>query len=111
VLVVTFSAEGQDNCVTVGDVPYVYARTPEGSFVMPARCRHRGGPLHLATRDGDRGRLVCPWHGRITPVSRLMRQVPAVRRGNVVTAVLPDEPEATCALEHRPMSEDLSYRR
>lgn|GEM_PF-1990184 len=110
-LVVSFAARpGKDNCVMVDDLPYVYARTECGEFVLPARCPHRGGPLHLASFEPGRTRLVCPWHERATSVTRLLRAgIPAVRRGDTVTAVLPVADGAPHRLEHRPMSEGLSW--
>lgn len=111
-LVVNFAVSGRHNCVSVAGAPYVYARTEQGSFVLPARCPHRGGPLHLATFDEPRGhRLVCPWHGRATSVTRAIKAgIPAVRRGDRVTAVLPADSGSPYDLEHRPLSPDLAGR-
>ena len=110
--VVTFATEGSGNCVRVQDLAFVYARTEHGEFVLPARCPHRGGPLHLAAFEAGGSRLVCPWHGRATSVSRHLKAgIPAVRRGTVVTAVLPGSLDAPCSVEHVPMSADLSRGR
>jgi Rieske [2Fe-2S] domain len=107
-LVLTFAVEGAGNCVEVAGMPYVYARTPRGSFVLPARCKHRGGPLHLATLDHEGRRMVCPWHGRSTATSRLIREgIPAVRMGNVVTAVFPVRADTEVGTGYRPVSADL----
>lgn len=106
--VVTFAVSGRDNCAMVGGQPFVYARTASGSFVMRARCPHRGGPLNLATAGCDAGRLVCPWHGREASVPRLRRQIPAVRSGDRVTAVFPDTPGGSVSTEHRPLSAALT---
>lgn len=109
--VLTFAAEGAGNCVVVGDSPYVFARTAKGSFVLPARCPHRGGPLHLATFDGG-GRLICPWHERATSVTRALRAgIPAVRRGRVVTAVFPGPADLGHTVGYRPMSPCLTSGR
>lgn len=109
--VVTFAAEGAGNCVVLPDSPYVFARTVKGSFVLPARCPHRGGPLHLAAFDGG-SRLICPWHERATSVTRAARAgIPAVRRGRVVTAVFPGSPDIEYTVEYRPMSRTLSWGR
>jgi hypothetical protein len=109
--VLNFAAEGAGNCVEVAGVPYVYARTAKGSFVLPAQCPHRGGPLHLATLD-DAGRAVCPWHGGVTSTTRLTKKgVPAVRRGNLVTAVFPEPADTETAIGYRPMSPDLCRSR
>jgi hypothetical protein len=108
VVVVTFKAGGAGNCATVAGTPYMYARTEMGAFVLPVRCAHRGGPLNLATLEPGRGRLVCPWHGRATSVTRLLRRgSPAVRRGEIVTAVLPEPASSAYELGHRPVSAEL----
>jgi len=104
---VSFRARGKQNCVETAAGTFVYARTAQGSFVLPASCPHRGGPLHLGAIDPASGRLVCPWHERGTTVDRWMaRAVPAVRRANTVTAVLPTD-DTTCVRTHRPLSRDL----
>ncbi|MFI9200068.1 Rieske 2Fe-2S domain-containing protein [Streptomyces sp. NPDC053048] len=105
--VVTFSVAGPGNCVEVAGTPFVYARTPEGSFVMPATCPHRGGPLHLAGVTPQRNRLVCPWHERKVSLSRLRQEVPAVRSGDRVTAVITGPAEAEITWQHKPLSPDL----
>jgi nitrite reductase (NADH) small subunit len=110
VLVLTFNADGRDNSVTVAGVTYVFARAYCGEFVMPARCAHRGGPLHLARFQPGTTRLVCPWHGRATSVTRALKAgIPAVRRGNSVTVVLPYDEGTEYTLQHRPLSPDLSH--
>lgn len=106
-LVVTFAVAGPHNCVDVGGTSYVYARTAQGSFVMPAGCPHRGGPLHLADLSPDGRRLVCPWHGGRNSLARIRQQIPAVRRGDTVTAVVPHPPDVEAATCHRPMSAAL----
>ncbi|MFC4584816.1 Rieske (2Fe-2S) protein [Sphaerisporangium corydalis] len=107
-LVLTFAAEGAGNCVEVGSVPYVYARTARGAFVLPARCSHRGGPLHLADLDKAGVRLVCPWHGAGISATRLIKKgIPAVRWGNTVTAVFPVPADTETSTGHLPLSRDL----
>jgi nitrite reductase/ring-hydroxylating ferredoxin subunit len=109
--VVTFAVEGAGNCIVVSDSPYVFARTAMGSFMLPARCPHRGGPLHLADFDGG-SRLTCPWHERATSVTRAAKAgIPAVRRGRVVTAVFPGPPDLAYRREYRPMSPTLTVGR
>lgn len=108
-LVLTFRTGGAGNCVTVAGTPYVYARTVLGSFVLRARCAHRGGPLHLGRLDADRARLICPWHGRTTSVTAALRKgIPGVRRGEQVTAVFPVPPDEPHQVGYRPLSPDLS---
>lgn len=108
--VVTFRASGRDNCVTVGGTPYMFVRTEHGSFVLPVRCPHRGGPLNLATLLPGQTRVVCPWHERITSVTKAIRKgIPAVRREQNVTAVLSAVEGATCEWEHRPVSTGFAF--
>jgi nitrite reductase (NADH) small subunit len=107
-LVVRFQASGVRNCAEVAGAAYVYARTAQGGFVLSARCPHRGGPLNLAEPTPGGDRLVCPWHSGKSSLARLRRQVPAVRTGNAVTAVLPAPPGAEAELSHRPMSAALA---
>jgi nitrite reductase (NADH) small subunit len=108
-LVLTFAAAGAGNCAEVDGVPYVFARTKLGSFVMSARCPHRGGPLHLGEFEDGGGRLVCPWHGRRASVTRMIKaSVPAVRRGNTVTVVFPCAADASHAITYRPLSVALT---
>lgn len=107
--VVTFRVSGANNCAVVVDTPYMYARTELGAFVLPVRCPHRGGPLNLATVEPARSRLICPWHERATSVTKALRRgMPAVRRADYVTTVLPAPGAATYELQHRPVSPDLA---
>jgi hypothetical protein len=107
-LVIRLQASGPRNCAEAAGVAYVYARTAQGGFVLPARCPHRGGPLNLAELTPEGDRLVCPWHSGKSSLARLRRQIPAVRTGNVVTAVLPASPDADAELVHRPVSAALA---
>ncbi|GAB2727595.1 Rieske 2Fe-2S domain-containing protein [Kitasatospora kifunensis] len=108
-LVVTWETDGFNNCVVLDGKPYVYARSEAGEFVLHARCSHRGGPLHLATFCPDSTRLVCPWHSRATSVTKALRAgIPAVRRGDRVTAVFDVPATVTAEVEYRPMSPDLA---
>ena len=108
-VVVTFKVSGRDNCVTVANIPYMYARTEHGAFVLPVRCPHRGGPLNLATMKSGETRLTCPWHGRRTSVKRAIQQgIPAVRHGETVTTVLSSSENSTVEWNHRPVSAELA---
>lgn len=54
-------AGGKPVAVTVGELPVLLLRGPEGIHAMANRCTHRGAPL-------DEGEIVdgciqCPWHG------------------------------------------------
>lgn len=114
-----FTVSGSDNCVVVAGTPLVYATVDRRGFVMRAQCPHRGGPLNLADVTADGVHLVCPWHERRTSVARLRAQIPAVRSGDRVTAVIPDvalpqaasdarEPGGSSTLEYRPLSPKLA---
>lgn len=110
--VVKIATAGQGNCAELDRIPYVYASTELGGFVLPARCPHRGGPLHLATVDARSYRLICPWHGGANSVRRMIRQaLPAVRRGDRVSIVFPGESSDGCAIGYRPLSADLRFDR
>lgn len=108
----TFAVSGPGNCVVVAGASFVYATVGEHGFVMRAECPHRGGPLHLADVTADGVHLVCPWHERRTSVARLRAQIPAVRTGNRVTAVIPDAalPELTPAARVPAGSQTVEYR-
>jgi nitrite reductase (NADH) small subunit len=109
--VVTFAVDGRENCVVGETGSFMYARTEHGSFVLPVRCPHRGGPLNLAAFEPGRTRLLCPWHGRATSVTKAINAgIPAVRRGNSVTAVFAGTAPGAYTLEHRPRSKPLSVR-
>jgi nitrite reductase (NADH) small subunit len=106
--VVTFAVAGRNNCVVISGMPYVYARTRLGPFVLAARCPHRGGPLNLAEFDSGGTRLICPWHGRPTSVTKILKSgIPAVRCDDQVTAVFPGDAGTEYQLEHRPLSRSL----
>jgi nitrite reductase (NADH) small subunit len=108
-LVLTFAVAGPDNCVTVAGTPYFYARTKVGNFLLPANCPHRGGPLHLATLEPAGARLICPWHGGATSMTRARStRIPVTRRGNIVTAVFPHPAGTSTRLDHRPVAPDLA---
>lgn len=109
-LVLTFAAHGENNCVTVAGKPYIYAHTRRGSFVITARCPHRGGPLNLAAfEDGSPPRLICPWHERSTSVGRQLKSgIPVVRRGSVVTAIFPHPAGTPYEMKHVPVTSELA---
>lgn len=104
-LVLSFTVEGRGNSVVVDGAPYVFARTASGSFVLPSRCPHRGGPLQMATLDDSGRYLRCPWHERRTSVTRhRLVGLPAVRRGNAVTAVFPQDAGSPVEHVHVPVA-------
>jgi nitrite reductase/ring-hydroxylating ferredoxin subunit len=73
--------------ITVGPDTYLVQFEGESLHVLPGRCPHRGGPLHLGERVGDTVR--CPWHGNSVPISRLIALArPAVTVRNVTTTYI-----------------------
>jgi Rieske [2Fe-2S] domain len=81
----------EHNTLFLGDDRYFVFEDEGRLFLVEDRCPHRGGPLSLGRRSADDQRVVCPWHGsRITCAFLRRRSVPIVRRGNEITAYLPD---------------------
>ena len=77
------------NALEVGEELYMYL--DDDAVLVPARCPHRGGPLHLAAVEmGAQGTLlVCPWHGTSVPLRALVRRaVATVQFGDHVRAVI-----------------------
>ncbi len=78
------------NAIEVGEELYMLL-DGDDPVLVPARCPHRGGPLHLATVEhGAHGAvLVCPWHGTSLPFRALLRRaVATVRSGDIVHGVI-----------------------
>jgi len=110
--VVKIATAGQGNCAEINRIPYVYASTEFGDFVLPARCPHRGGPLHLAKVEAQSYRLICPWHGKANSAKHAVRRgLPAVRRGDRVSIVFPGDVLDETTIVHRPLSPDLRFDR
>jgi len=84
----------QANAIEAGEELYMFLEA-EAATLVPARCPHRGGPLHFATVE-DRAQgtvLICPWHGSAVPLRALHRRAAAtVQSGDHVRAVI-DVPE------------------
>lgn len=76
------------NAVHVGDETYFCLVVDGVLNLLPSRCPHRGGPLHLGRVE--LGRLACPWHGSTFRLDRMCaRGVPAVRTGDRLVAYVP----------------------
>jgi nitrite reductase/ring-hydroxylating ferredoxin subunit len=81
------------NAIEVGEDLYMYLDpdAPDAPALVPARCPHRGGPLHFAAVE-HRAQgvvLVCPWHGTPVPLRALNRRAAAtVQSGDLVRAVI-----------------------
>jgi hypothetical protein len=62
------------------------------AHLLPTRCPHRGGPLHLGTIDPKGEAVLCPWHDNPVRVRWLQKNaLPLIRRrGGLWTAVVPD---------------------
>lgn len=96
----------QANALEVGDELYVFLSERDPALV-PARCPHRGGPLHVATVE-DTGKgpaLVCPWHESKVPVRALRaRALATVQVGDQVRAVVEAPVEVPVYARHVPVS-------
>jgi len=82
------------NAIEVGEYLYMYLDAGDPALV-PARCPHRGGPLHFAAVEHRAHGvvLVCPWHGTQVPLRALKRRATAtVQSGHRVRAVI-DAPD------------------
>ncbi|HEX2692401.1 MAG TPA: Rieske 2Fe-2S domain-containing protein [Kofleriaceae bacterium] len=93
------------NALEVGEDLYLFLEASD-SVLVPARCPHRGGPLHLATMEhGAQGAvLVCPWHGTNVPLRALVRRaVATVQSGDRVRAVLDAPGGAEIVARHIPV--------
>lgn len=63
-------------------------------FLVSTRCQHRGGPLHMASYDGKKECLTCPWHKVPTSIRALRhRALPTARVGDYWIAKLPEGSE------------------
>ncbi|MFO0562393.1 MAG: Rieske 2Fe-2S domain-containing protein [Polyangiales bacterium] len=96
----------QANALEVGGELYVFLSERDPALV-PARCPHRGGPLHVArVEDGAKGpALVCPWHESKVPVRALRaRALATVQVGDQVRAVVEAPADAPVYVRHVPVS-------
>lgn len=76
------------NAVRVGDATYFCLVLDGVLHLLPSRCPHRGGPLHLGRVE--QGRLTCPWHGTSFRLGRMCADgVPTVRTGDRLVAYVP----------------------
>ena len=67
---------------------FLYRSSGGAKYILPDSCPHRGGPLHLARREG--GVLRCPWHGMRWKEAALIRHaLPSVRAGALWLVALP----------------------
>jgi nitrite reductase/ring-hydroxylating ferredoxin subunit len=75
----------------VGGERYLCVRQGEELVVIQDRCKHKGGPLSLGSWDERTQCITCPWHDLVnTPQDLARRQVPSVRVGPWVTAIVPE---------------------
>jgi hypothetical protein len=80
----------RNNSVQVGENIYFVWTDGAERAMVPAKCAHRGGPLHLATACSKTASLVCPWHGSRVTTRALVRQaLPMCWREQEATVVLP----------------------
>lgn len=93
------------NAVEVGEELFMFL-DDEDAGLVPARCPHRGGPLHVATvEEGGKGAaLVCPWHESRIPLRALQaRAVATVQSGSAVRAVIDAPAGARINVRHLPV--------
>lgn len=82
------------NAIEVGEDRYMFLDGTEpgaAPALVPARCPHRGGPLHFAAVEqrASGAVLICPWHGSAVPLRALRRRAVAmVQSGHQVRAVI-----------------------
>ena len=102
---VTHLDRREANAIEVGEERYMFLDGDRATLV-PARCPHRGGPLHFATVE-PRAQgvvLVCPWHGTPVPLRALRRRaVATVQSGHRVRAVIEAPAEEQIIVRHIPV--------
>jgi nitrite reductase (NADH) small subunit len=82
------------NWLSIGDRDYFVLSTMGKQTLLPDRCPHRGGPLHLGTWDSCRNGIICPWHQSFVSLRMLMREAPAaVRTRRQLTVVMDGDAE------------------
>jgi nitrite reductase (NADH) small subunit len=91
--VVTFDPSRVNFIESEGQAGWFMAPLSNGCvYVLPSRCPHRGGPLHLGTIDPTGKSLICPWHDNTVSVRWLCTHaLPLVKRqGGPWTVIAPD---------------------
>jgi nitrite reductase/ring-hydroxylating ferredoxin subunit len=64
--------------------------TEDRAAFVSDTCPHRGGPLHMGAWDSSCAKIRCPWHKLSwSPQALGTRMVPAIRRGQRWSLVLP----------------------
>ncbi|OCH38078.1 Rieske 2Fe-2S domain-containing protein [Aliivibrio fischeri] len=60
-------------------------------WVVPSKCPHRGGPLHLGKQCKVTGASICPWHDNRVGLHCVKKQaLSLVKSGDDISIVLPD---------------------
>jgi nitrite reductase/ring-hydroxylating ferredoxin subunit len=97
------------NAIEVGEDRYMFLDGTEpgaAPALVPARCPHRGGPLHFAAVEqrASGAVLICPWHGSAIPLRALRRRAVAmVQSGHQVRAVIDAPAGVTPIVRHIPI--------
>jgi nitrite reductase (NADH) small subunit len=79
---------------------------------VPAKCPHRGGPLHLGEFDAGRTCIRCPWHQGNVKISALTKQeLPLVSARGVTTVVLEGDGACASILRRRMPKEPAEFAR
>jgi hypothetical protein len=95
--------ELEDQCFMVLD------DADHGRHVVPGKCAHRGGPLHLGHVDEKARSIICPWHQGKTNIARLVESaLPAVSVPGRVTVVLNSQSQEAPAAFRRKMLLDCT---
>jgi len=110
-LVVSFDTQ-ETNFLIAGDATFFLLETEAGRHALvEGKCRHRGGPLHLASPDEKGRKLICPWHEARIPLKRLVAgAMPMVCVDNHAVALLPVPQETEVHLARRRTTLGLQCR-
>lgn len=79
------------NYVAVEERTYFLKRHAYSTQLLPTKCPHRGGPLHMGEVTGDGQSVICPWHDNAYRVCNLEKSaLPTVRVRNRISTVVGD---------------------
>ena len=89
---VEFNQSIDGSLIICSNERYFVACANDGrQYISPAKCSHRGGPLHMGEKSSKENCIRCPWHGLATSEKSMERRsLPAVRVGTRWRAKLPE---------------------
>jgi nitrite reductase/ring-hydroxylating ferredoxin subunit len=95
--------EAEQNFIEDRQHAFMLLRTESGELeAVPAKCPHRGGPLHLGSYDAQKQCIRCPWHQSDVKLSTLRaRALPLVSARGVTTVVLQGDGPKPSSLRRR----------